>query len=426
MLGEIGNAVGAAQEPADNVRAQLDRVISSPEFSASERDRKFLRYVVEETLAGRADRIRGYSIGTEVFGRDHTFDAQSDPVVRIEAGRLRRALERYYLTDGQADPIRIDIPKGAYVPTFKRQPGPAAEVPRSSAELDQRPVVGSRAFGRGWVVGLAASVCGLVLLASAYWAYGLYASPPSPAPPMNPVSASPPTSVAAAPTRPWGRPSVIVVPFADLGETPASRFYATGLTEEVLSQLARFNELTVLGRDTSNSLAPSADAGRLRRELGVRYAIEGSVRTSNGRLRVTARLLDAEAGAVLWTQAYDENLEARDFLAIQNDVGQKVATAVGQPYGVISRADERRSRSPEDPDAYACTAQYYTYRAVRSPERHAALRNCMERTVTRFPGYATALAMLSFLYLDEDRFAFNPKPGSPGALERAPRLRAVP
>jgi TolB-like protein len=239
-----------------------------------------------------------------------------------------------------------------------------------------------------------------------YWVSGQATSRQAPAPQ---------TVVAPLPSR----PSVIVVPFADLGETAASRLYATGLTEEVLSQLARFTELTVLGRDTSNSLAPSADAGRLRRDLGFRYAIEGSVRTSNGRLRVTARLIDAEAGAVLWSQAYDENLEARDFLAIQSDVAQKVATAVGQPYGVIFRADERRSRPPEDPEAYACTSQYYTYRAVRSPERHAALRNCMERTVARVPGYATALAMLSFLYLDEDRFGFNVKPGSPTALERA-------
>ena len=136
MLGETGNTVGAAEgekpPSADEVREQLERVIASPEFSASERDRKFLRYVVEETLAGRADRIKGYSIGTEVFGRDASFDAQSDPVVRIEAGRLRRALERYYLMDGRADPIRIDIPKGAYVPTFTRRTGPSVEAPATS------------------------------------------------------------------------------------------------------------------------------------------------------------------------------------------------------------------------------------------------------------------------------------------------------
>ena len=402
---------------------QLERVIASPEFSASERDRKFLRYVVEETLAGRADRIKGYSIGTEVFGRDASFDAQSDPVVRIEAGRLRRALERYYLLDGSADPVRIDIPKGAYVPTFTRWAGPSVETLATIEQASPTPSPAAPAAREGlpeglieepkrkWIVGLGGGLCALLLFGVAYGVSGHFTSQPPPAPP---------TGIAPLPLP--SRPSVIVVPFADLGETPASRLYAIGLTEEVLSQLARFTELTVLGRDTSNSLAPSADAGPLRRALGFRYALEGSVRTSNGRLRVTARLLDAEVGAVLWSQAYDENLEARDFLAVQSDVAQKVATAVGQPYGALFRADERRSRPPEDPEAYACTSQYYNYRAVRGPERHAALRNCMERTVARFPGYATALAMLSFLYLDEDRFGFNVRPGALGrAIETARR-----
>ena len=124
---------------AHEVRAELERVIASPEFSASERDRKFLRYVVEETLAGRADRIKGYSIGTEVFGRDASFDAQSDPVVRIEAGRLRRALERYYLMDGRTDAIHIDIPKGAYVPTFRRRTPASVEAPAASEAPPQNP-----------------------------------------------------------------------------------------------------------------------------------------------------------------------------------------------------------------------------------------------------------------------------------------------
>ena len=74
-----------------------------------------------ETLSGRADRIKAYSIAVEVFGRGASFDPQSDPVVRIEAGRVRRALERYYLTAGSSDPIAITIPKGSYVPVFSRE-----------------------------------------------------------------------------------------------------------------------------------------------------------------------------------------------------------------------------------------------------------------------------------------------------------------
>ena len=85
---------GAASE---QVRAHLQRVLASPEFDASGRNRRFLAHVVEEALAGRSARIKAYIIATEVFGRGMDFDPQADPIVRIEAGRLRRSLERYYL-----------------------------------------------------------------------------------------------------------------------------------------------------------------------------------------------------------------------------------------------------------------------------------------------------------------------------------------
>jgi adenylate cyclase len=96
----------------------LERVVASPDFAASDRARRFLRYVVEETLAGRAERIKAFSVAVEVFGRDESFDPQNDPVVRIEAGRLRRAMEHYYLLSGRNDPVVIEVPKGGYVPVF--------------------------------------------------------------------------------------------------------------------------------------------------------------------------------------------------------------------------------------------------------------------------------------------------------------------
>ena len=80
---------------AEAVRAELDRILGSAKFDASERNRRFLTHVVEQALAGQTDRIKAYSIATAVFGRDERFDPQLDSIVRIEAGRLRRALERY-------------------------------------------------------------------------------------------------------------------------------------------------------------------------------------------------------------------------------------------------------------------------------------------------------------------------------------------
>ena len=112
-MGDLGHDM-----PPDGVREELQRILQSSDFEASERNQRFLEYVVEETLAGRAGRVKAYSVATQVFGREGGFDPQADPIVRIEASRLRRALERYYLTAGSDDPIRITIPKGSYVPGF--------------------------------------------------------------------------------------------------------------------------------------------------------------------------------------------------------------------------------------------------------------------------------------------------------------------
>src|SRR3954454_7006644 len=104
--------------PPQLIQAALDRVISSREIVNSERKKRFLKFIVQETLAGNADRIKAYTIAVDVFNRDPSFDPVSDPVVRIEAGRLRRCLEHYYLTEGATDRLRITIPKGSYVPQF--------------------------------------------------------------------------------------------------------------------------------------------------------------------------------------------------------------------------------------------------------------------------------------------------------------------
>ncbi len=119
---------------AASVRAELGRIVASSSFALSQRHRKFLSFVVEETIAGRADRIKAYTIATSALGRGANFDPQRDSIVRIEAGRLRRELERYYLTEGAGASLRIEIPKGSYVPQFV-----------TAADARQTPSVESRA-----------------------------------------------------------------------------------------------------------------------------------------------------------------------------------------------------------------------------------------------------------------------------------------
>src|SRR3954451_16640802 len=107
------------------------------ELRHSERKRRFLKYVVQEPLAGRADRIKACTIAVDVFDRDPSFDPLADPVVRIEAGRLRRCLEHCYLAEGAADRIRITIPKGGYVPQFIVTEEAAPSVLKALGDADQ-------------------------------------------------------------------------------------------------------------------------------------------------------------------------------------------------------------------------------------------------------------------------------------------------
>lgn len=100
------------------IREQLNSILQNQEFQASERLVDFLRFVVEETLAGRADQINQHTVGIKGLGYAANFDPQSNPAVRMQASRLRRALDQYYYTQGFEDPIRIKIPKGSYVPIF--------------------------------------------------------------------------------------------------------------------------------------------------------------------------------------------------------------------------------------------------------------------------------------------------------------------
>lgn len=103
---------------------QLERILGSTDFDTSERSREFLRFVVGETLDGREADMTQHSIATSVFGRRDDFDPTTDPIVRMQAGRVRRALEHYYLTAGSDDPLLIELPKGGYTPRFRRAVSP--------------------------------------------------------------------------------------------------------------------------------------------------------------------------------------------------------------------------------------------------------------------------------------------------------------
>ncbi|TGQ71326.1 MAG: hypothetical protein E5V49_07775 [Mesorhizobium sp.] len=108
-----------ATPAAPAVRETLERLLASETFGRSERARKLLRYLVEREQAGEADRLKGFSIAMDVFGKDGDFDPSTDAVVRVQAGRLRELLQHYFANEGVAEPFRIAIPRGGYVPAYE-------------------------------------------------------------------------------------------------------------------------------------------------------------------------------------------------------------------------------------------------------------------------------------------------------------------
>jgi TolB-like protein len=121
--------------PTSAVRAQLMRILSSSGFTRAPRLRRFLAYVVDEALAGRFEQLKEYSLGVDVFDRGTQFDPRADPIVRVDARRLRKAIADYYAGEGVGDAVEISLPTGGYFPVFRLRTGSAGRPARPGARL---------------------------------------------------------------------------------------------------------------------------------------------------------------------------------------------------------------------------------------------------------------------------------------------------
>ena len=124
----------SAVPDAEEIRRALARIVASSGFSNSGKLTGFLRFVVETALEGRGDRIKGYTIAIEALGRGSDFDPQTDAIVRVSAIRVRRALARYYATEGVEDALEIALPCRRYVPHFSRRSAPSSRPAAADAE----------------------------------------------------------------------------------------------------------------------------------------------------------------------------------------------------------------------------------------------------------------------------------------------------
>ena len=395
------------------IREQLVRILNSGPFHQSQRRQRFLEYLVNETLAGRGERLKGYNVALEVFDRPETFDPTVDPLVRIEAARLREKLREYYGTDGQGDPIHIDLPKGSYTPHIEFRQG--ATVPERPIASDRdtesaiAPIatMGPSSMARSrperrlrWQMAVAALALILVLGAAGAWlTHDLWLPAPETAA-EDPALAVPPG------------PAIAVLPFVNLSGDPKQEYFSDGLTEDILTELSRARDLRVLARNTTFQYKGKAvDVGKLGRELKVRYVLEGSVRRTDDRLRVTAQLIDTETGTHIWADRYDRDMA--DVFLVQDEIVNQIVARIAGGYGVIESTEAKSAarKSSDQIQAYdlvlrARNAMQWNWTAAT----FSAARDFLRQAIALDPSNAQARRELAWLTLVGWIFRFDETP----------------
>ncbi len=338
VLSATGSAAGSGIEfedwtcSSDQVRAELRRILSSAHFVTSERNRRFFAYVVEETLMARGDRIKAYNIATAVFGRAESFDPTLDPVVRMEARRLRRSLERFYLVEGEIGPARIALPKGGYVPQFRR---PATlQLAQGNSRTNDTTAFLDR------------------------------------------------------------EPSILVSTFELETGNQGDVSYSDGFVRQIVVGLSRFPELSVFMPNTSLGLR--SDVAPVEAGPQVDFILSGNIAAIADVLKVKVTLLHAQSGRVIWAETLDSDvatqsvLDARDQIAdrivrtlmeritTNSDIGEYLAHNLTCFESLIHFNRYRRSprrelflvaleslertvkTNPDYPEALACLSQIYS------------------------------------------------------------------
>jgi adenylate cyclase len=198
---------------------------------------------------------------------------------------------------------------------------------------------------------------------------------------------------------PPDKPSLVVLPFANLSGDPEQEYFSDGITEDLTTELARNPFLFVISRNSAFTYkGKSVKVEDVGRELGVLYVLEGSVRKAEGRVRITAQLIDATTGGHLWSERYDRDLS--EILALQSEISQEIQAAVGAE--VRQAEAERVGRRPTRGLSAAEITWKGTYHLLRyTREDNQKARHLYERAVELDPGFAHAHAGLGITYVNE-------------------------
>ena len=354
------------------MREAMERVLSSEEFHDSDRLQSILRYVIEETLAGRSEGIKATTIAMEVFGRDIDSDSEPSSIVRVSAARLRRKLSHYYASSGQHDPVRIVIDTGSYVPTFT--PNEAVETGEQLAAApspgDETAAINApRPYWPRWLT-LAFTI---MLLAAFVWTF---------APSKAPHQAF------------TGKPFIAVLPLANIGDGTASAGIATGYMEAVVADLTKLSGLSVMApRSAARAANAAIPLHTLREDQGVTHVLEGTLSSQMETVRVSVQLLDTETGEAVWAERFEGDLN--NWFSLEDKLGKRIAAVLSV---AIDPDESRRVYLRHTSNRGAMELLRLAIISINPPNergRIEAARSLHQRVIYLDPGFAGGYAGMS-------------------------------
>ncbi len=322
----------------EEINAQLYRVLDSTVFQNSPTLTRFLSFIVTETIHDKQQHIKEYSIAINVLNRQPDFNPQDDAVVRIHAGRLRRALNEYYLTKGIHDPITIQIPKGGYIPQF--------EVGQSEKDVEVR----------------------LKVLAEHR---------------AKPI-------VAVFPFHIFSQRKEV----SEFSSILEEQFSAE------LSRFKEISVIGYYSEEMKAKIAQNVlEAGK---SIGADYIITGSVQYCNQLLRIMVNLLITATGEVIMIKSFEKQVLVSDLYIIQDEIVQAVIPVVGGYYGIIFQEIEKTLtfEGTASSGIRESTNNYYRYQRSYSVGNYNKALLTLQHTVKEHPDHAVSWAMLGEIYLD--------------------------
>lgn len=356
--------------------------------------------MVDQTLAGQGDLIKEYTIALEVLHKDASFDPRTDPVVRVEASKLRNKLAVYYQSEGAGDPIRIELPKRGYAPHFSAAPDPGAVLAEgfpapvgTEAAADLPPSPRRRWV---WPAGIAAGIIVAAML-------------------VTPVLLKERARSTNDPD------SIAVMPFVNLGDNKTDEYFSDGLTDELIVALARIPSLRVVARSSVFQYKGKAvDIRQLGRQLDVGSVLEGSVARGDGRIRLTVHLDDAKTGYRRWSATYERSMQ--NALALQQEIAQAVTNELGVQlaHNAPQAGGGNRARAGAiAPEAYQNYLKGLYFWNKNSDESVQTAIQYFEAVVQREPDFPPAYLGLGRCY------TALPVLRSTGSLDVVPKIRKV-